>query len=75
MQLLNISGDLTNNWLTIVISCTLYADDTSIIVNNPSCKDFKMNTNKLFLDIHEWFKASLLSLNFKKLVTYNLGQK
>jgi hypothetical protein len=55
--------------------CTLYADDTSTIVTNPSFKDFKINKNKVFLDIHKWFKASLLSLNFKKLITYNIGQK
>ena len=54
---------------------TLYADDTSIRVTNSSCKDFKINTNKVFLDIREWFKASLLSLNFKKLITFSLGQK
>jgi hypothetical protein len=53
--------------------CTLYADDTSTIVTNPSCTDFKINT-KYFLYIHEWFKASLPSLNLKKLITCNLGQ-
>jgi hypothetical protein len=74
VHLLNISSDLTNNLQTIVISCTLYADVTSTIVTDPSFKDFKINTNKVFLYIHEWFKASLLSLNLKKLITYNLGQ-
>ena len=53
---------------------TLYADDTSIIVSNPSCKDFKINTNQVLLDIHELFKAGLLSFYFKKLITYNLGR-
>jgi len=53
---------------------TLYADDTSIIVTNPSCEYFKINTNQVFLDIHEWFKAGLLSICFKKLITYSLGQ-
>ena len=28
--------------------CTLHADDINIIGNNPSCKDFKINMNKLF---------------------------
>jgi len=27
---------------------TLYADDTSIIVTNPSCEYFKIKTNKYF---------------------------
>ena len=50
--------------------CTQYADDASMITTNPSRKDFKINTNKAFLDIRVWFKADLLSLNFKKLITY-----
>ena len=44
----------------------LYADDTSIIVNYPSPKYFKINMNKVFVDITEWFKINLLSLSFKK---------
>jgi len=28
--------------------CTLYADDTGIIVSNPSCEDLKIKMNKLF---------------------------
>jgi len=32
--------------------CTLCADDTSIIVTNPSCKDLKIKTIKIFLDIY-----------------------
>jgi len=38
-----------------------YADDTSIIVTNPSPKDFKINTNKVFVDINEWLKTNLLT--------------
>jgi hypothetical protein len=30
----------------------LYGDDTSIIVTNPSPKDFKINMNKAFVDIN-----------------------
>jgi hypothetical protein len=52
-----------------------YADDTSIIANNPSPKDFKINMNKVFANINEWLKTNLLSLNFKNLITYNLGLK
>jgi hypothetical protein len=55
--------------------CTLYADNTSIILTNCSCKGFEINMNKIFFDTHEWFKANLLLLNFKKFITYNLGQK
>jgi hypothetical protein len=43
-----------------------YADDTSIIVTNLSCKDFKINMSKVFVGINEWFKTNLLTLNFKK---------
>jgi hypothetical protein len=38
----------------------LYADDTSVIAFNPSSQDFKININKVFVDINEWFKANLL---------------
>jgi hypothetical protein len=31
----------------------LYADDTSVIESNPSSQDFKININKLFIDINE----------------------
>ena len=55
--------------------CTPYAGDTGIVVTNSICKHFKINMNRVFLDIHEWFKASLLSLNCKSLITYKLVQK
>jgi hypothetical protein len=44
----------------------LYADDTSLIISNPNLEDFKITMNKIFLEIKKWFKANLLSLNFKK---------
>jgi hypothetical protein len=31
--------------------------------------------NKVFANINEWFRTNLLSLNFKNLITYNLGLK
>ena len=43
-----------------------YADDTTIIVTNLSHKDFKINMSKVFVDVNEWFKTNLLTLNFKK---------
>jgi len=43
-----------------------YAYYTSIIVTNPSPKNFKINKNKVFVDINEWFETNLLTLNCKK---------
>lgn len=40
----------------------LHPDDTGIIVTNPGPKDFKINTNKVFVDKNEWFQTNLLSL-------------
>jgi len=44
----------------------LYANDTSIIITNPSSKDFKINMSKVFVDIIEWFIINWLSLNFQR---------
>ena len=44
----------------------LYANDTSIIITNPSSKDFKINMSKVFVDINEWFIINWLSLNFQR---------
>ena len=43
-----------------------YADYTNIIANNPSPKDFKINMIKACVNINEWLKTNLLSLNYKK---------
>jgi hypothetical protein len=43
----------------------LYADDTSAIASNPSSQDFKININKVFVDINEWVKTNLV-IKFKK---------
>jgi hypothetical protein len=53
----------------------VYADDTSTLVTNPSANDFKINLNKVFVDMNKWFEANFLSFNFKKLSTCNLGLK
>jgi hypothetical protein len=45
---------------TKIILC---ADDTSVRASNPSSQDFKININKVFIDINEWFKTNLLPLN------------
>jgi hypothetical protein len=49
----------------------LYADDTNVIPSHPSPQDFKININKVFVDINEWFPTNLLLLN-KKLIIYDL---
>jgi hypothetical protein len=41
----------------------LYADNTSVIVSNPSHRDFELNMNKATVDINEWFKTNMLSLS------------
>jgi hypothetical protein len=43
----------------------LYADDTSVIVSNPSLRDFELNMNKAIVDINQWFKTDMLLLNLK----------
>jgi hypothetical protein len=34
----------------------IYADDISTLVTNPSPNDFKINLNKVFVDMNKWFK-------------------
>jgi hypothetical protein len=43
----------------------LFADDTSIIVSNPSVANFK-NDLTLAFELNTWFNANLLSLNVNK---------
>jgi hypothetical protein len=42
---------------------------------NPSLLELETNMNKLFVATNEWFKASLLALNFKKSTIFYSGQK
>lgn len=44
----------------------LYANENRIIITNPSPKDFKINMIKVCVNINEWLKTNLLSLNYKK---------
>jgi hypothetical protein len=44
----------------------LYADDTSIIIANPSPSKFKEDINNIIGNINDWFRSNLLSLNFDK---------
>jgi len=44
----------------------LFADDTSIIIANPSPSKFKEYINSLIENISDWFRVNSLSLNFYK---------
>jgi hypothetical protein len=44
----------------------LYADDTSLIITNPSPIEFANKLNKIFAEVSEWFRNNLLSLNLNK---------
>jgi len=43
----------------------LFADDTNILVSNSNPNDFLNDINIVLECINEWFKANLLSVNFK----------
>jgi len=42
----------------------LYTNDTSIIITSPSSVEFSNKVNTVFVDINEWFRSNLFSLNF-----------
>jgi len=44
----------------------LFADDTAIIITNPSPSKFKENINNIIDNINDWFRGNSLSLNFDK---------
>jgi len=50
----------------------LVADDTSIIIANPSPSYFKENIKTVIDNINDSFKVSSLPLNFDKTYMYNL---
>jgi hypothetical protein len=63
------------NDLPSIISCTLsnknssvilFADDTSVIINEPCLTDFESNLNIAFTIINKWFNYNLLLLNLDK---------
>ena len=41
-----------------------FADDTSVMVNNPNLTNFEWDINMVFKNMNECFSANLLSLNF-----------
>jgi len=44
----------------------LYANDSSIVITDSYRDNFNLHANELFNDINNWFKNSLLNLNFTK---------
>jgi hypothetical protein len=63
------------NDLPSIIPCTLsnknssvilFADDTSVIINEPCLTDFESNLNIVFRIINKWFNYNLLLLNLNK---------
>ena len=44
----------------------VFADDTSIIITNPSPSNFKEDINNKIYNINVWFRGNSLSLNFDK---------
>jgi len=63
------------NDLPPIIPCTssnknslviLFADDTSVIINEPCLTNFESNLNIVFRIINKWFNSNLLLLNLDK---------
>ena len=54
------------NLIADLSKLVLFADDTSIIIANPSPSKFKEDMNNITDNINEWFKVNSLSLNFDK---------
>ena len=44
----------------------LFADDTSIIITNPSPSKFKEDINNIIDNVNDWFRGNSLSLNYDK---------
>jgi len=44
----------------------LYADDTNLIIIDPSPIEFSNKLNIVFANVNEWFRNNLLFLNFNK---------
>jgi len=57
---LNYINDLPN---IIVVSSKpiLFADDTSIIITNPSLSKFKEDINNIIDNVNDWFRGNSLS--------------
>jgi hypothetical protein len=63
-------NDLTNvkihTNLSDISKTIVFADDTSVIVNNSNFTDFEEVINMVLNSMNEWFSLHLLSLNFGK---------
>jgi len=58
-----------NDFLNIIAEPSkqiLFADDTSIIITNPSPSKFKEDINNIIDNINDWFRGNSLSLKFDK---------
>jgi hypothetical protein len=44
----------------------LFADDTSLLINDSNDLDFSININQSFCNIITWFNSNLLIMNFNK---------
>jgi len=53
----------------------LFADDTGIIITNPSPSKFKEDINNIIDDINGWFRGNSLSLNLDKTYSLQFGAK
>jgi len=54
------------NIIVDLLKLILFADDTSVIVTNPSPSKFKKDINNIIDNINDWFRGNTLSLNFDK---------
>ena len=53
----------------------LFADDTSIIITNPSPSKFKEDINNVIDNINDWFRSNSSSLNFDKMYSLQFRPK
>ena len=58
-------NDLPNK-IADLLRPILFADDTSIIITNPSPSKFKEDINNIIDNMNDWFRGNTLSLNFDK---------
>jgi hypothetical protein len=55
-----------SNVIADPLKLILFADDTSIIITNPSPSKVKEDNNNIIDNINDWFRGNSLSLNFDK---------
>jgi len=70
VQFLALHFLITHKYLPTVSAkntkLVIYADDTCLIITNPSCIEFANKLNIIFNNVNEWFRKNLLFLNFNK---------